>query len=160
MKNLLKFPLVVFITFFAATTVFAQDWSKEQLEIWKAVEGGWVDLKNSDIESLSAKYHEKFQEWNNNSPLPISKEMFFDSLKGFFAKGGKVNYFTINPARIAVTDNAAVVDYYGEYKMTVPNEGGETKTTTVSGKYVFFLVKEKGKWFLLGDMSVVNSAED
>lgn len=160
MKTLKKIQLTVLITFFTVTTVFAQEWSKEQLEVWEGIKGGWTEVLNSDIDGLSARYHEQYQGWNNESPLPASKEMFFNNLKGIFAMGAKITWFNINPARIVVTDNAAVVDYYFSYQLVVPNESGKTETKNVSGKDVFFLVKEKGKWLLLGDMTVVNSDDD
>jgi len=160
MKTLVKFLLVGFITFFAAITVFAQEWTEEQKEVWEGVTQGWTDIANSDADALSAGYHEQYQGWSNDAPLPSSKEMFFNWLKGAFAMGAKINWYNINPARIVVTENAAVVDYYFSYQVATPDGNGGMETSVISGKNVFFLVKEKGQWLLLGDMSVNDSDED
>lgn len=159
MKTSIKFQWVVLITFFAATTLSAQEWTKEQLEVWKGIEEGWKIVTSFDVESMNAAYHEQFQGWGNDTYLPISKEMALENARVYTAMGVKINFFRINPARIVVTDNAAVVDYYFAYNVTEPNGNGETENLTVSGKRVMFLVKEGGNWLLLGDMHISKPEE-
>ena len=65
----------------------------------------------------------------------------------------------INPARIVVTENAAVVhDYF--YLTSTNTVGEEKKQIKQQGKFVEFHVKENGKWICLGDMTIVEYTKD
>lgn len=71
----------------------------------------------------------------------------------------KIDYFSLNPARILVMDNIAVVDYYFWYSSTITM--GEKKEMKDSrGKNAEFYVKEGGKWLLIGDMTVHEKMEE
>ena len=159
MKNLLKFQLIVLVILFATTNVIAQEWTKEQLELWQIVEDGWKHFQTGDIDGLAALTHEKYQGWNDQQPLPINKEMMIKFYKRSIDLGDKVDYFFLNPARIVITKNAAVVDYYFNFKGTIVKEN-ENEEYSVNGQNVEFYVKEDGKWLLLGDMTTINYKED
>jgi hypothetical protein len=152
MKTTLKCAVVAFTAFIATTTAFTQEWTKAQKEVWQVVENAWTNWKAENIEASTGYLHEKYQGWSNQSPLPVNKENVikqFQEMKGFF----KVDYFSLNPARIAVTENAAVVDYYYSYEATY-TRGEKKELIEESGQYVEFYIKEDGKWMLLGDMTV------
>jgi hypothetical protein len=151
MKMSLKFALVAFTAFIVTTAAFTQEWTKAQKEVWQVVENSWTKWKAGDIEGALACLHEKYQGWNNQMPLPETKEQTIQWYKAL--KDIKPEYFSINPARIVVTENAAVVDYYYEYEATF-TRGEEKVQRESSGQYVEFYVKEGGKWMLLGDMTV------
>ena len=158
MKAFLKIAVVAFTTLIATSTVLAQEWTKEQKEVWKVVEDSWTSWKAGDIESATACIHEKYQGWNEESPLPLSKEM----VKAWFyemKEKGKADYFSLNPARIVVSENAAVVDYYFNLSVTY-TFGEEKKQETAKGRNAEFYVKVAGKWLLLGDMTVYEDEED
>jgi len=158
MKTLLKFAMVAFALFLATTTVFAQEWTKEQKEVWKVVEDSWTSWKAGDIEGATACIHEKYQGWNETSPLPMTKEMvkaWFNEMK----TKGTVDYFSLNPARIVVYENAAVVDYFFNLSVTY-TVGEEKKQEAARGRNAEFYVKVSGKWLLLGDMTVYEDKEE
>jgi len=151
MRTFLKWTAVAFIALIATTTAFTQEWTKAQKEVWQVVEDSWTKWKANDIQGSLAYLHEKYQGWSDQSPLPITKEMTiqrFQEAKDLF----KVNYFSLNPARIVITENAAVVDYYYWYEATY-TRGEKKELIEDRGQNAEFYVKEEGKWMLLGDMT-------
>jgi len=159
MKNLFKFQLVALIILFATTNVIAQEWTKEQLEVWQVVEDSWTQWKTGDFESMAANTHEQYQGWNDKQPLPLSKELMLKSYQISIDLGDKLDYFFINPARIVITKNAAVVDYYFYFEGTIKKEDKNEKYS-VHGQNAEFYVKEGGKWLMLGDMTTIHHEED
>lgn len=133
---------------------FAQEWSKAQKEVWQVVENSWVTWTAFDIEGFAAILHEKYQGWNNNIPLPITKEMYKKELLEM-QKRMKFGFYEINPARIVVTENAAVVDYYFVYE-TIDTQVEKAAKQESSGKNVEFYTKEGGIWLLLGDLTIID----
>ena len=157
MKTLFKFVMVAFIVLFA-TAAFAQEWTKAQKEVWQVVEDNWTKWKNSDIEGIKLNLHEKYQGWNQDMPLPMSKDKLikmYVSMKDMV----KINSYDIEPARITVIDNAAVVNYYFTVSETIIM-GDEKKQQDFKGKNAEFYVKEGGKWLLLGDLTIAGAEDD
>jgi hypothetical protein len=157
MKTLFKF-VVVAVIMFMATTAIAQEWTKAQKEVWKVVQDSWTDYKAGNIEASVACVHEKYQGWDAHSPLPMTKEMILQWYTQMQELGQMTN-FSLNPARIVVTDDAAVVDYFYDYTIS-HTQGDGKKIESVSGRSVEFYVKEGGKWLLLGDMGVRDDKVD
>jgi hypothetical protein len=152
MKTTVKFAIIALFAMFITSAALAQEWSKEQKEVWQNVDAMWSKWKASDAAGAGALLHDKYQGWNGEMPLPMGKEKMvsmFTEMKDMY----KLNYYSIEPARIVVSGNAAVVDYYFYYSETVTT-GDTKKQEEHHGKNVEFYVKEGGKWLLLGDMSV------
>ncbi|MCU0370645.1 MAG: nuclear transport factor 2 family protein [Bacteroidales bacterium] len=146
------------LVMFAAGTVNAQEWTKEQTDVWKVVQDSWKGWQNGDATAVFATVHEKYQGWSDDMPLPIGKQSMMDwynSMKGSM----KFNYFNIEPARILVTKSIAVVHYYYYFNVSW-TMGGESKTEDVKGKVAEFYVNEGGKWQLIGDMMIHEDSED
>jgi hypothetical protein len=158
MKKIFKFSLLALIAIFSASITYAQEWTKTQQELWKVVEGEWSTWAAGDIAGMTSILHEKYRGWNSDSPLPMTKPMtikYFNDMKDMY----KVNFHGLNPARIAVTDNSAVVDYFYSYSISF-GEGDKKKTEEAKGRLVEFYTKEGGKWQLLGDMMVDDEDDD
>lgn len=158
MKTSFKCAVVVFAAFMATSTVFAQEWTKAQKEVWQVVNDTWAKSKTGDLNGIAANIHEKYQGWNQKAPLPVNKEQLMNWFKRLM-ETSKLDDFSINPARITLTDNAAVVDYFAWYR--VSNLQGDKKDIkTYYEKDVEFYVKEGGKWLLLGDLSITNEQKE
>ena len=158
MKSILKISLIAIFAFIATISVYSQEWTKEQKEVWKAVEDEWSIWKNGDVEGLAAIMHEKYQSWNNTFPLPVSKSMTVDYFKQMNATFKVINY-SINPARITVTENSAAAYYYFSFSYSY-GEGESKKKENEKGRYVEFYTRQGGKWLLLGDMMVPDDEEE
>ena len=142
---------VTMIAFLGASNLNAQEWTKDQMEVWKVVENSWANWQEGDLEASVASIHEKYLGWNIEAPLPTTKEKWLKSMnmmKDFV----KLNYYDIEPARILVYDDVAVVHYYYSQSFTYTKDD-ETTDFNYKGKNAEFLIKEKGEWFLIGDMT-------
>ena len=153
MRTLSRFSFVALTVFIAANAAFAQEWTKAQTEVWQVVENTWAKWKAADYEGVAAFVHEKYQGWNDQMPLPLSKTMMVRQNQEF-KDISKLIRFTLNPARIVITENAAVVDYYYRAETTY-TAGEKTVPYNFHGQNAEFYVKEGGKWLLLGDMTTV-----
>ncbi len=157
MKTIVKSALVAVMTLMA-TYVFAQEWTKAQLEVWQVVEESWMKWKAGDITGEIALLHPKYQGWSSEEPIPLSREttsQLYESMMDNL----KLDYYLLNPARIVVLENAALVDYYFRYSISYT--WGEQKTQQEGyGKNAEFYVKEGGKWLLLGDMTIHEEEDD
>jgi len=136
----------------------AQEWSKEQTEVWKVVKDTWKGWESGDATAVAASFHEKYQGWSDDSPLPTGKQSVMDwynSMKDSM----KISYYSVEPARIVVLKSAAVVDYYYYFNVSW-TMGDKSESKEMKGKIVEFYVNEGGKWLLLGDMMVHEEDED
>jgi hypothetical protein len=157
MKRLLSIAMAMaFIMALAfTTTTQAQDWTKEQKEVWSVVMKSWESWAKGDVESALEVFHEKYQGWSDEHPLPVGKEKigkYFSMMQEMM----KVEFLDLEPARITVVDDAAVVNYYFSFYATY-TMGEKSKSEEVMGKNVEFYVKEGGEWLLLGDMTLHKS---
>jgi hypothetical protein len=141
-----------------SANAFCQEWTKAQKEVWQVVEDSWTKWKAGDIEGNMAYLHEKYQGWSNDSPIPIDKESYRKWLPEEM-KRMKLGLVQLNPARISVTDNAAVVDYVFYFEMTY-TRGEKEEFQEWYGKNAEFYVKEDGKWLLLGDFTISNKVKE
>lgn len=153
MKTLMNYSAIVLlmIAFLGASTLNAQEWTKDQKEVWKVVENAWAKMQEGDYESSYATIHEKYLGWNHEMPLPTSKEKWVKSIE-MMKDFAKLKYYDIEPARILVYGDVAVVHYYFEQHIVFTKDGEETDYS-YKGKNAEFYIKEKGEWLLIGDMT-------
>jgi hypothetical protein len=160
MKNTIKIAiaLVGIVAFGITSTSYAQEWTNDQLEVWGKVEKGWESWQKHDAVQYNMMLHEQYQAWNNETPLPADKKKmreWFNMAKEFMT----IHMYDISPARIAVTENAAVVDYYYNFYATW-SWGDHKEEKEMKGRIAEFWIKEKGEWKLLGDMGAHDDEED
>jgi hypothetical protein len=142
----------------AFANMYSQNWSKEQLEVWAVVEESWNGWKNGNPDRILATFHEDYQGWSNRDPLPVSKAQV-NAMYEVMSSSGKVTSIFINPARIVITGNTAVVDYIFEFTGVYTSEG-EAMPYNMTGKNAEFYVKDGGNWLLLGDMTIFDESDD
>ena len=154
MKTLMNYSAIVLlmIAFLGASTLNAQEWSKEQKAVWQEVENMWTKWKAGDIEAAFENVHENYLGWNNESPMPMSKAKWINPMLETI-KMTSGQYYDIEPARILVQGNTAVVHYYFEYSFLF-TKGDKHMKKESGGKWSAFFIKENGKWMLIGDMTV------
>ena len=113
MKKITKRAAIaaMLFTFLAATSLTAQEWTKDQLEVWNVSQNMWEMWKNKDLEGAFANIHDSYLGWNNESPLPMSKKKWMDEMKPYMDMMSDLTYSN-EPARIVVVGEAAVIYYY------------------------------------------------
>ena len=160
MKKLLcVFSSVVLLSLFAYH-LNAQNWTKEQMEVWNVVLKSNEQLTKGDLDGYFANFHDDYEGWNNLEPLPVNKTLSKQMMPSAeMMESFKLNYSMINPARIVVSDDAAVVHYVFQWSATNTTDDG-TFPISRSGKNTEFYVKEGGAWLLIGDMTLINSEGD
>jgi len=153
MKTLTNFSAIVMllIAFLGTTRVNAQEWTADQKAVWQEVENMWANWKVSDIDGAFANIHEDYLGWNNSVPMPMSKAKWANSMQDFSKSIGN-QYYNIEPARIVVYKNVAVVHYYFDYSFEL-NTGEKKEKHAYSGKWTAFFVLEKNLWVMIGDFT-------
>jgi hypothetical protein len=150
LKNYLTL-IILLIGLLGNTIINAQEWTSDQKAVWQEVENMWAKWKANEIDEAFANVHEQYLGWNNSAPMPISKDKWVNSMKDFTNSISNQNY-NIEPARIVIYKNVAVVHYYFEYSFVI-NRGDTKVKHSNSGKWSAFFVLEKSLWFLIGDFT-------
>ena len=154
MKTLINYAAIAItmIAFLSVSTLNAQEWSKEQKEVWQEVENMWENWKTGDLNAAFANVHEEYLGWNNSNPMPMSRTKWVEPMKETIDNYLNRNY-NIEPARILVINNAAIVHYYYSFSY-VYDDSDKMQKSKHHGKWSAFFIKDGGKWFLIGDMTV------
>ena len=140
---------VIFVSFLLVITTLnlnAQQWSPEQLEVWKVVQT-YTDLANKgDVEGFLSYFDESFLGWPYGSDAAHDKSARAAWIKYYLPLSTNL-VSTITPEAIWVTDNFAFVHYY--YSDVSKNSDG--KVSSESGRWTDILMKKDGKWLMVGD---------
>ena len=153
MKTLMNYLAMMLTAIFlvGALNVNAQEWTEDQQEVWQVVETAWENMQNGNYDASFESIHDKYLGWNHEDPLPTGKEKWIKTVK-MMESYAKLTYFDLEPARIVVYHNVAVIDYYFTQTITFTKDG-DSKDMTFKGKNAEFLIKEKDLWLLIGDMT-------
>ena len=124
----------------------AQEWNPVQKEVWKNVNDYWTVMAKGDIKGFMEYVHQDYIGWDYDSPIPMGKA---DSQKWleFYTQGIKIPFWDIRPLTIKVYGDIAFVHYLYTRVM----EGADAKKTTENGRWTDILLKQNGKWVLIGD---------
>lgn len=138
--------LICLAILLAAVQLFAQEWSAEQKEAWASEVAYWKAIADRDEANAVAYLHDDYKGWFYGDSLPAGKA----SAKTVFSHNfpvTKVFYHQVTPVSIVVRGNMAVVHYVLSAHYT--NEKGEHESG--EQRWTDALIKEGGKWLLLGD---------
>lgn len=153
MKNL-KAIVFVLCTFLFISSAMAQEWTKDQLELWKSIEASWAKWQGGDVEGSMAMFHEGYLGWSNEYPMPADKAKI-SKMWNMMKDNYKVMFLDLEPVRIVVVGDAAVAHYYFSFYASFMG-----KEESVKGKNSEFYIKEGGKWLLLGDHTYSQAKEE
>lgn len=147
MKSLVKCVLIMLcLTLLTSVQLFGQEWSEQQKEVWKNVETYWdLDAKR-DLEGFMSYFHHDYSGWFNRNALPSNKASVRKFLSHFF-ETTKIVVQQIQPVAIKIHGNMAIVHYY--YSRVVKDVEGKERNR--SGRWTDILMKQGGKWVLIGD---------
>lgn len=138
--------IVVCLFLLGATSVIAEEWSKEQKEVLATVEAYSDLMMKRDIDGFLKYFHKDYRGWDYNTPVPYG----FESLKKWVSFGfpkSEVLIYEIKPLEILVFEKSAVLHYYFYYR--VKDYEGKEKTNT--DRWTDILTKKDGKWLLIAD---------
>jgi ketosteroid isomerase-like protein len=136
----------VILSTFCAMSLSAQQWTDEQLEVWKSVKA-YSDLSNKgDVEGFLTYYDESFIGWPYGSDATHNKTTRAEWVK-YFLPLSTALVSTITPEAIWVKDNFAFVHYY--YSNVTKDKDG--KISIESGRWTDILMKKGDRWVMIGD---------
>ena len=146
------FSFSLLLSFFIVLSLNAQQWSDEQLEVWKSVET-YADFSNKgDVESFLKYYDESFIGWPYGSDAAHNKLTRTKWVK-YFLPASTTLVSTITPEAIWVKGDFAFVHYY--YSNITKDKDG--KVSFESGRWTDILMKKGDKWVMIGDHGGPNS---
>jgi len=123
-----------------ALPVQAQEWSAEQLEVWKVISKVW-EMEKAGDHSWADMLHDSYQSWPYESLIPMSKTA---TTRWLMAEEGhfKILEQYLSPVGIVVVGDTAVVHYF---HMTLTEwDDGERETS--DGRATDVLTRTKDGW--------------
>ena len=154
MRKLLSYIFCSLIIVLLSSSVgFSQKWNRKQKDVWSVVETNWSDWKFGNAGAVKASLHDSYQGWSNDQPFPMGKNEV-TSMYEWMTANSEIQYFMLDPVRIVIVKNVAVVHYFFTFLSQRP-EGDETINVTMSGKNTETYIKKGGNWLLLGAMTIL-----
>ena len=146
MKKRIISLFVTCLAMLASTTLFAQEWSTDQKDVWTNVEAYWDLAAKGDLEVYLGYFHNDFSGWNYLSPLPHDRATRVKYIK-FLLPKSKTLFSDIQPLAIKIHSNVAIVHY--SYILISKSE--EEKEKVEQGRWTDILIKQDDKWIMIGD---------
>jgi ketosteroid isomerase-like protein len=132
---------------FAASPASAQEWSDEQMEVWRNVETYWeLGGAKEDLEGFLGYFHEDFLGWRRGDLFPTNKADRRVLAERFFETGESV-LVLLKPLGIKVHGNVAIVHYF--YSETIRDSEGTEESDY--GYWTDILMKQGNKWVMIAD---------
>ena len=125
----------------------AATWTEAEKAAWKAIEDHWDYLTKGDVEKFLSHIHPKFTGFGHESPLLIDKASL-QRWVGFWIKSITIPVYELQPVYAAAYDNFAILHYY-----IFALEKGEKSAMRTIRRYTTTLIKENGKWLILGNQN-------
>jgi len=129
---------------FAGGAAQAQDWSKEQQEVWAFEQKQWSMGAAKDLGWIDAMAHENLSFWSADRHAPQGKGSLARWAK-YDNQNSTVLEQELHPLAITITGDVAVV----HYTYVVASENAEKKRKLAQGRYTDVLVKDDGRWKFL-----------
>ena len=130
-----------------SNSVYAQQWTSQQKDVWAGVEKYWEVSASGDAMAFLNYFDDSYMGWEYQSKVPQNK-----ANTGKWIAYGMKNHstllYTISPVAIWVKDDFAFVHYYYS-EVEKDNDSGKVENN--SGKWTDILMKKDGKWVLIGD---------
>ncbi len=159
MRKLLSYIFCSLIIVLLSSSVgFSQKWNRKQKDVWSVVETNWSDWKFGNAGAVKASLHDSYQGWSNDQPFPMGKNEV-TSMYEWMTANSEIQYFMLDPVRIVVMKDVAVVHYFFTF-LSQRTDGDETINETMSGKNAETYIKKSRKWLLLGGMTILDDDDN
>ncbi len=124
------------------------DLTSAEIEVWEQIKSNLENMFSGEKKKYLDFLHENFTGWSYDELLPVKKSSIQSELNSNSNSIDKEEIlFEIFPLSVKVVENSAVVHYLYSSKTT----NKENKRIQNNVRLTDLLVKQKGKWFLLGD---------
>lgn len=147
MKKVLSLFAVSFAIIVSSANSFAQQWTSEQKEVWQTEINNWDALKSGNLNDFESYFADSYMDWDFQNTAPQNKT---DAAKGLgdFLQNNTIKYYTLTPIVIWVKGDFSYAMYY--YTILSKNKvtGKEDQS---EGNWTDILMKQGGKWLLVGD---------
>ncbi len=145
MKKSLKLFFILIIAL-SINSIFAQQWSAEQKDVWASVEKYWEISSNGDAEGFLSYFDDSYIGWSNRGAFPNDKASTSKFIR-WEMKNSQTLLYSITPASIWVKGDFAFTHYF----FTVLEKNKDGKEEWSSGRWTDVLMKKGDKWVLVGD---------
>lgn len=147
---------IVCVLLLLATSVFSQEQSKDEAQVWSLEKSYWEYVKTNDLEKYRALWHEKFVGWPSTSISPVHKDHITDWMAANTSKGVSLESSDLEQLAIQVTGDIAVVHYRikGDWTGGRP-EDARSEVLRITHTWL----RHDGKWEIIGGMSCPVNAD-
>ena len=151
MKNVFCLLLLV-----VATSVFAQDRSKDEQQVWDLEKSYWEYVKANDLEKYRALWDERFIGWPSFSPSPVHKDHITDWITANTSKGISLKSYQIEQLADLISRDVAIV----HYRVKTDWAGSEpSDARTESVRITHTWLRGDRTWQIIGGMSCPVNAD-
>jgi ketosteroid isomerase-like protein len=119
--------------------------SPDEAEVWKTIEAYTACLSKKDWEGFFSYFHDDFIGWTSLRLAPVDKSSR-QRWVPFMYRDAEIVEYEIQPLAVRVRGDTAIVHYLAFKAKRTPG-GGEL----VKERWCDVLVRENGRWLLLGD---------
>jgi ketosteroid isomerase-like protein len=147
-RSLMSKKLLLLIAFAVLPTqiVFSQHWTEEEMEVWNTILDCDEKLRMMDKEGFLSCFHEDYNYWWANEPVPFRKDSVQKFIDKWMADGNTVVFKDLRPVAIKVWGDFALAHWF--LKRIVQYKNGVE--TTETEQITFMMKKENGKWQYVG----------
>lgn len=129
-----------------AASVFAQQWSDAQLEVWDTVKSYDEAWTAGDHERFMGYFHDDYRGWHTSMSTPSNKDAVQRWVE-VIMPSEKVLVSDITPLSIQIYGDTAVV--HSVFASLVEQGDGERRFER--GRWTDILQRHNGRWLLIGD---------
>ncbi len=134
----------------------AQNYTKEQINVWQEVSKKWTNWQTGNLDVAFNYVHDEFLGWNEVDDTPVTKNAWASSMKSMQSSISEIK-FKIDPVKILVHQNSAVVHYNYRYSFLY-GSGKGSQLVEDHGRWSEFLIREDGRWQLIGEFTFHHNA--
>lgn len=141
MKITKIFSIIILITSISIS-LFGQDMSPEQLEVWNLEELRVKYIKSRDVDNFRAMYHENFIGWPSQATSPVGHSDLGYRIIEAIEEGRDLPRVRIRREAVRIFENIAIVHYASSRSF-----GSDSDDDPSNGKWI----KVTHTWMRVGD---------
>ena len=134
----------------SVNSLYSQEWSDDEKEVWKMEEKYWSLVKNLDLEGYLELWHPEFVGWPKSNEEPAKHEDVRSVVEGLFTQTEKGSF------KIELTPHSS--KSYGDivvvfYRCKASYKDIEGNEHSIFDRFTHTWMKYKGKWTIIAGMN-------